>query len=153
MSTLTYSVTLTTKACPVCAVAYALPQILLDRAEEDDSRQWFCPNGHSLHFPKGGREIDKLRAGLLTAESERDFARRERDAAERLAERERREAKRILKRANAGVCQDCHRSFADVAKHRATKHGDEAARKMTAGSKAKKRATAPDALFPTGPVR
>jgi hypothetical protein len=122
-------------ACCSCGITYATPESW-DKQRHIDKANMYCPNGHSQVYRES--DADKLRRQLLSAEAERDFARQQRDAAEKKAERKEREVKRILRRANAGVCQDCHRTFQDVAKHRATKHGDEAARKMTAAPRLKK---------------
>jgi hypothetical protein len=108
---------LTVMRCPVCIVSYALPEPLRERCEEHRGESgfgWYCPNGHSLHYP-GETAADKARKEADRAKLEAMEERDKRLAAERALAK-------TKKRANAGVCLDCHRTFADVARHRATKH-------------------------------
>jgi hypothetical protein len=108
--------------CPVCFITYAAPKRLFE-AKCRNGSSFFCPNGHSLSFHDD--ENDKLR--------------RERDQLkQQLAEKDDRidelvaakyavitEAKRLARRAHAGTCPHCQRSFANMARHIRHQHPEE----------------------------
>src|SRR4051812_12064523 len=92
-------------------------------------QSFFCPHGHSQVYAEGDSEETKLRR-------ERDRLKQQmaykddqlREARER-AEKERHRANgykghatRITKRAKAGVCPCCNRTFKQLAAHMANKH-------------------------------
>ena len=104
---------------------------------------FYCVHGHQCHYPAGKTAEEELREQLNAerlarqraeqkiAEKE-DWARRweatANDQREK-AEHERRRANgykghatRITKRAKAGVCPCCNRSFENLRRHMATKH-------------------------------
>jgi hypothetical protein len=124
--------TLETIACHRCGVLFALPEKLLNRARSDPERTFYCPNGHSAHFP-GETEEDRLRRCL---KSEREWAARlasERDQlkaserAQRAAKtRAQRERDRERKRVGNGVCPCCNRTFVNLARHMAGQHPEHA---------------------------
>jgi hypothetical protein len=119
----------------------------LDDATEATLRRsganFCCPWGHQAHFPAGKTEAEKLQEQL-------DAERRQRQRAEqKIAEKDdelkrawatandqheqakherarangyKGHATRITKRAKAGVCPCCNRTFAQLARHMATKH-------------------------------
>ncbi len=115
--------------CGTCGVVFAMSAIAYETARREGGF-FSCPNGHS----RGWKESESQRTHDDNA---RNAIRLERDRlAQQIAQRddyindlnkrldvERRERKRITVRANNGVCQDCHRSFANLVRHRATKHG------------------------------
>lgn len=91
--------------------------------------QFFCPHGHGQHFMEGESEETKLRRErdqLKQRIAYKDDMIRE---AEARAEHERRRANgykghatKITKRAKAGVCPCCNRSFENLRRHMASKH-------------------------------
>jgi Zn-finger protein len=97
---------------------------------------FYCPNGHNCHFPHGPTEAEKLEKELAKERQQRqraeqrvaewaDEARAARDQAK--AERNRANgykghATRLSKRAKAGVCPCCNRTFQQLARHMATRH-------------------------------
>jgi hypothetical protein len=121
------------KTCPVCGVQYALEKTYNDYRLKGGSglgKQdlgWHCPNGHSLVFTE--TEADKLRR-------ERDSLKQQQARLyERISEEQKRteheknrangykgHATRITKRAKAGVCPCCNRTFKQLAQHMANKH-------------------------------
>ena len=118
--------TLETEVCCSCAVLFAMPAEMQRRLMNDHG--WFyCPNGHSQHYT-GKSDAEKLR------EAERRLASREDDlrvARNRLDSEQASHsatrghltrAKKQLARVDHGVCPHCHRHFANVERHMASKH-------------------------------
>lgn len=111
---------LVTEVCCKCGCLFAF-SYYLQRKLRDNHKDFYCPNGHAQHYT-GPTEVDRMR-------QERDRLKQqmaERDDMElalrtELAKAEK-ERRRIVRRANAGLCLDCNRSFANVTRHRATKH-------------------------------
>ena len=115
--------TLVVEECGECGVLFALPNNLRRRALEDHTRYLWCPNGHSLVF-KGKTEAQKLQERL---DAERERSGRlaaERDQTAACLRATRGVVTRMKKRASAGVCPGCNRSFENLARHMASKHPD-----------------------------
>lgn len=125
---------LITETCSACGVLYAMPESL-QKERLADKRTFYCPNGHPQTYI-GKSEAQKLRE---TVDEERRARQRaeqriamyadEAREARECAEHERRRANgykghatRITKRAKAGVCPCCNRTFQQLARHMATKH-------------------------------
>jgi hypothetical protein len=121
-------------ACWHCKCEMWLPQALYDAAQHGrETITFYCAYGHPQVFCKGESDLDKMRR-------ERDMARqqiaqREDDikALKDLVAKERNQANaykasatKARKRAAAGICPCCNRSFASaqMARHIATKHPD-----------------------------
>lgn len=109
-----------------CGILFGIPKRLKESAlAHRGPKGWSitCPLGHSWHYT-GDDEIVRVK-------KERD---REREYSARLrAELDQTEASlratkgvvtKLKKRASAGVCPCCNRSFQNVARHMATKHPD-----------------------------
>jgi hypothetical protein len=93
------------------------------------SQTFHCPFGHDLHYPQGKTEAEKLREQLEAERRSRQRAEQRVAEARDDAEHQRRRANgykghatRITKRAKAGVCPCCNRSFENLRRHMATKH-------------------------------
>lgn len=120
--------------CSRCKCLFAMPQHLYAAAQErrgPNGIQFYCPNGHSLHYLEGESEADKLRRELQRAQQNVAMWEDEWKAASAEAERERRQTAaykgqvtRLKKRANAGLCPCCNRHFDNLQRHMATKHSD-----------------------------
>jgi hypothetical protein len=121
--------------CGQCGVPQAMTEetnVTLRRS----SATFYCVHGHQRHYPQGKSETQKLQEQL--DEERRKRQRSEQDAAyqrdrareaEEQAKHERARANgykghatRITKRAKAGLCPCCNRSFINMARHMATKH-------------------------------
>jgi hypothetical protein len=85
---------------------------------------WYCPNGHQRGWGTGTlhAERDRLKQKVAQLDDEigelrvaRDNAQRDREAAEKKLMASKR-------RAIAGVCPCCHRTFGNVQRHMKTKH-------------------------------
>lgn len=115
------TVVMTDMECGKCGIQFSVPETW--RAEKQKTGAgWYCPNGHNRVY----RESDEEKARkALAEERERHkstLARlNEAQEAERKAQAE---MKRIKRRASAGVCPCCNRTFQQLAKHMKTKHPD-----------------------------
>lgn len=121
--------------CKLCGVVYAMPKAMRDWDRKVGGYKC-CPNGHRWGWNKDESEDDKIRrerdqlkqeqARLLDNlnASERNRQRAEIVAIE--AQVSERKAKKTLvslkKRAAAGVCPCCNRTFSALAQHIAIKH-------------------------------
>ena len=110
---------LAVEECPTCYVMHAIPRSLLTNAKEKGAT-WYCPNGHATVFRT--TELQRVRAELEKAQRAAITARKERDEAHQTTEREVKKRKAIERRAGNGVCLACHRTFANVLRHMASKH-------------------------------
>lgn len=109
--------------CGSCAVWHTVPEIVYESHRREGGFH-SCPNGHQRGWNKGTDEI------------ERENIRRERDrlkqqaamlheqiAAERTrAEKAEAATKRLKKRASAGTCPCCQRTFSNMATHMKQQH-------------------------------
>jgi hypothetical protein len=101
-----------------------------------DHRTFYCINGHAQCYSQQPSEASRLRQQLeeerrLRQRAEQNIAMWRDDAneARKQAEHQRARANgykgfasRITKRAKAGLCPCCNRSFVKLAQHMATKH-------------------------------
>jgi hypothetical protein len=123
-----------TETCHSCDAVFATEEKFhLERWA--DKRTFYCPNGHSMAYA-GKSETQKLKEQLDEERRQRQraeqnvamYADEAREATKR-AEHERRRANgykghatKITKRAKAGVCPCCNRSFENLRRHMASKH-------------------------------
>lgn len=119
--------TLSVIECAECGVLFAMPRALYNTAREysaaapGKTHLFYCPNGHSLRYDGRNREQEladqvrheRERAALMAAE---------RDQAEASARAYKGAATRARRRAGAGVCPCCKRTFKALARHMASKH-------------------------------
>lgn len=135
--TLTVGVVLVTEECCACGVLFAFPSELQDQLRRKPGpagKQFYCPNGHPQHYL--GKSMEQK---LREAEQARANAEEEARIAWAEAQQAKAEIKRQAKRASAGVCTCCHRTFQNVARHMATQHPDAVAATKTPAPKAKRR--------------
>lgn len=107
--------------CGNCGVEFAMPE-RLNQDRIDHGTTFYCPNGH----PRGYVETTEQK--LAKAQRRAAGLERENRQAWELAEERARELRRVKRRANAGVCQYCHRSFSSTSltRHIKTQHPGEA---------------------------
>ncbi len=115
-----HDVQLETMVCGECGITYAMPKQRLDESRKRSGYHFYCPNGHARIFTES--EADKLKKELDQVKQRNAQLANQISNERRAAEKER---KRIMKRANSGVCQHCHRTFTNVARHMKTKHPKE----------------------------
>jgi hypothetical protein len=112
--------------CPSCGAAYGLSKIWMESLSRQHDRgdkdvKWYCPNGHTVMF---SREAESV---VLRRERDRlkqENARLEQEALEALAAQHAAElkVKQQAKRAAAGTCPCCHRTFRQLSVHMRHKH-------------------------------
>jgi hypothetical protein len=121
--------------CCQCSVKFGLAA-QTEAELRHSSHNFYCPYGHQQHFPQGESKEQKLFAQLEAERLARQRAEQRvayqadmRREAEERAEKERRRANgykghatRITKRAKAGVCPCCNRTFENLRRHMDTKH-------------------------------
>lgn len=117
-------VVLETEECCNCGVVFAMPDYMMRRLK-DQGGTFYCPNGHGQHYTKS--EVQRLQEKLAEqARAATHMAERAKDA-EAAEQKAQREIKRMKKRAAAGVCPCCNRTFQQLARHMKMKHPDHGA--------------------------
>lgn len=107
--------------CGECDITFAVPDSFKEE-RLNSGQAWYCPNGHGRVFKE--TEADRLRRRLRSLEATNTHLEDQRAAAERQARAYKGHATRLKKRAAAGVCPCCDRSFQNVARHMASQHPD-----------------------------
>ena len=112
--------------CPICGIHYAVDNVVMTFKQkclsDSEDRGWYCPNGHYLVFmesdaDKYRREAERLRQSLAQRDDEIT------DLGKRITA-QKGQITKFKKRAAAGVCPCCHRTFENLHHHMATKHPD-----------------------------
>lgn len=123
MATLTYTQELVTTEC-WCGVVHAIPASL-DKQAREHKKGVYCPLGHSWVYSQSVEEklaAERARHDQTKAEVARQ--RRLREAEERSHAATRGHLTRQRKRAKAGVCPCCNRTFQQLARHMKSQHPD-----------------------------
>lgn len=107
--------------CGVCGVAFAMPLSLHNDAQRDHGRQFWCPNGHQLHFT-GLTPEQRLRQRLANVEEDRNWERARANDLQRSLSATKGQLTKTRKRIANGVCPCCHRTFTNVSRHMSTRH-------------------------------
>lgn len=113
-ATMTFTETLVVTHC-WCGIALAIPSNL-HRVAQDKGGGVYCPLGHRFVF--SGSFEEQLRAERLRHSATRDLLTHE----ERAHAATRGHLTRQKKRAAAGVCPCCKRTFQQLARHMKAKH-------------------------------
>lgn len=126
MATMTVTETLETIRCGVCSITFAAPEEWV-RHKKQTGEEWYCPNGHRMHFREPENDLLRKKASRLEQEAKahRESAsseRRRRETAERSAAAHKEQITKLKKRTGAGVCPCCSRSFQQLRRHMENKH-------------------------------
>jgi hypothetical protein len=112
--------------CCVCGVQFSMPRNMLAKRRED-GKDFYCPNGHCLHFTE--TTVDKLKKELARAQEEvaqekrnTEFQRCERTRVEKSLIGTKAALTRVKNRVGNGVCPCCQRNFGNLQQHMKTKH-------------------------------
>jgi hypothetical protein len=119
--------------CIDCFINFMVPKGFTDK-RRSDKRTFYCPNGHPMSYTLSeadklrqerdrlaqriAQKDDEIRSAWATATDQRE----RREAAERRASAARGQVTKLKRRASAGVCPCCNRTFAQLARHMAAKH-------------------------------
>jgi len=117
-------VELTRESCCVCGIQFAMPTNFRRKRLDDHQERFWCPNGHSLHFI-GMTEAERLQGELEDARRANRDTRRELAYERRSHAATKGKVTTLRKRAEAGVCAYCRRTFQNYARHMETKHPKE----------------------------
>lgn len=116
--------------CITCGAIYSVPKIVIDEQRKNGGYH-YCFNGHSQGWSKeqsegerARRERDRLKQDIARAEDEAREASIRAQAALERAEKAEAKAKRLTKRAAAGTCPCCKRTFKELAEHMKHRHPD-----------------------------
>lgn len=114
--------------CINCGVRFGVP-VGFTQHRMNDKRSFYCPNGHSMSYRQSDADVlrqerDRLKQQMAYKEEQIAAERRMREAAERSASAYKGQTTRLKKRASAGICPCCNRSFENLRRHMATKHPD-----------------------------
>lgn len=107
--------------CGTCGVFSTCPEVVYDQ-HRNEGGYHYCPNGHTWGWAKDGCEREKLRRERDRLKQDAARLEDERRAAIARAEQAEQANKRLHKRASAGVCPCCNRTFTNMARHMKTKH-------------------------------
>lgn len=130
--TIQVAVDLVTEECCNCGILFAITRNFKDEKlkyrHSSNRKTFYCPNGHP-QFYTGETEEQKLKRELAQAEKDKAWYERNYTAQRKRADHERARANgykghatRITKRAKAGVCPCCNRTFKQLAQHMQTQH-------------------------------
>jgi hypothetical protein len=120
--------TLEVEVCCSCGVLFAAPRDLLAHALKDHDHWFYCPNGHSQHYTgkteaqKQRERADREADRAARCAAERDQALASARAQRGAATRARNQRDRVERRAAAGVCPCCNRTFKQLARHMRSQH-------------------------------
>ena len=119
----TVRVVLEEVTCCVCGVTFGVPRGM-EMGRRENHKDFFCPNGHTLHFPQK-TEAERLERQLAQLRLDHNQLLYEKRRLDNTVMDKAKELKDLRKRAKAGVCLFCHRHFANVQRHMEAKHPDD----------------------------
>ena len=115
---LSLAIQLSTIDCGSCGGTYAINERFRQQCS-NYGRSWNCPYCQTGWGYSGNGELEKAQKALA-AEQQRLCLALARENEERAAKDK---LERKLKRVGRGVCPDCNRTFANLARHMNCKHG------------------------------
>lgn len=114
-------------SCYRCGIVFYAPAAW-DQGKRNDHSDLWCPNGHVLAYSHETK-AEKLERENQRLKQNQAYLEDRRREAEEAAEHERKVAqgykgsmRKLQKRASAGVCPCCQRSFVHLRRHMKTKH-------------------------------
>lgn len=112
---------ITTWHCGGCGVLFGIDREYVEERRKD-GKTFYCPNGCSRAYHE--TEADRLKARLASEqralEATQDALNRERTSHAATKG----QLTKAQKRAHAGICPHCHRTFQQVQRHIANKHAE-----------------------------
>ena len=108
--------------CIRCGMVFFMPETFSKQCQEQKpNKSFYCPAGHPMIY-SGENEIDKERRMRQRLEQENARLSELATEAERKRQTIEREFGRHKKRAAAGTCPCCQRTFSNMSRHMKTKH-------------------------------
>jgi len=109
--------------CGTCAVWHTIPEIVYECYRKEGGF-WHCPNGHQRGWVKGTDEVERENIRRERDRLKQDAARLECEVIEQRQRADAAEKKvvQIKRRAAAGVCPCCNRTFLNIQRHMMSKH-------------------------------
>lgn len=112
--------------CFRCGIRFDVPA-KWKAARLNDKTTFYCPNGDAQHFTESEldrvrRERDRLKQQIAERDDSIARARQRADAAERSASVRKGVITRLKRRAAAGVCPCCNRTFENLQRHMSSQH-------------------------------
>lgn len=105
--------------CSACGVHFGMP-LFLQREHKKHGSTFYCVNGHARVYAES--DVDVLKRQLEEEKKRYQSTLSRLNDAQRAAEKAATELKRAKKRAAAGVCPCCNRTFVALGRHMKTKH-------------------------------
>lgn len=110
--------------CYECSMPFWVPKYFQAQClERKAGKSFFCPNGHRQHYT-GESDLEKERRARQRAEQENARLAEQAVKAERAREQAEASLRRHQRRAAAGACPCCKRTFSNMARHMKSKHPD-----------------------------
>lgn len=125
-------------SCGKCGIDFTVPDHW-EQSRRNDHETFYCPNGHPRVF-KGESEAEKLRRErdrLAQQLAHKDDQIKSRDKSLVAAKGQ---ITKLKKRASAGTCPCCNRTFSNMAQHMKTKHPEFDPKVVDLGAEKAKRA-------------
>ena len=130
--TIQVSVEMVTEECCNCGVIFAMTRDFKDEKlkyrNDHNRRSFYCPNGHS-QFYLGETEEQKLKRQLREKVERENYLRSQLESSREEANHQRNRANgykglatKVGRRAKAGVCPCCNRSFENLRRHMQSQH-------------------------------
>lgn len=118
--------------CCKCGMVFGIPEhFYISMRQLAEKGTFYCPAGHPQCFASGQSENEKLRLERDRLKQHEayleDQLREERESSKRALAVERGRLTKLKNRLNAGVCPCCNRTFQNLQRHMATKHGKDGA--------------------------
>ncbi len=114
--------------CCKCKTLFGMQHDVYEIAKQRGHEfTFYCPHGHKQHFPFGETQEELLRRERDRLKQENARLVSERKIAEAKVEQLERKAKNQARRAKAGTCPCCSRTFKQLAAHMKQKHPEYAA--------------------------
>lgn len=108
--------------CCLCGIRFGIPNTRF-RYLHEHGGNFFCPNGHVLHF--NDSLVQQLQREIQALQTELNQTRNALSDQRQFVKKIRAKAEVRRRRINAGVCPHCNRSFVALARHIRTKHPEE----------------------------
>jgi hypothetical protein len=111
--------------CGTCAVWHTIPEVMYNTFRAEGGF-WTCPNGHQRGWDKGTDAIERENVRRERDRLKQDAARLadEVTAQQRRADEAEKKVLQIKRRAAAGVCPCCNRTFLNIQRHMKSKHAN-----------------------------